>query len=120
MRKVVTLVAALCAVFISVAAGGSPAVPDATGCQRVPTSGTVNPGGVGTTTLEYSNWWQWSDASASQSFDWSIRKGDGTVVASGSSGGAGSSHSLAANNYFFRIVNRGSVGQFWNVCYDVL
>jgi hypothetical protein len=94
-------------------------VPDATGCQRVPAAGTLAPGAPAATTLEYSNYWQWSNASASESFDWSIRKGDGTVVASGSSGGTGGSRSLAANNYLFRIVNRGSVGQFWNVCYDV-
>ena len=95
-------------------------IPAATGCQRVPSTGSLAPGLAASTTLEYSNFWQWSNASAGLAFDWSIRKRDGTVIASGSSAGSGSSRSVAANDYTFRIVNRGSVGQFWNVCYDVV
>jgi hypothetical protein len=86
----------------------------------MPATGSLQPGAAAATTLEYSNFWQWSNASAGRPFDWSIRKGDGTVMASGSSSGTGSSHSLGANNYLFRIVNRGATGQFWNVCYNVL
>jgi hypothetical protein len=118
----VVLIASAFTLLGGASAGASQPGPiaDATGCQRVPASGYLQPGAPAATTLEYSNLWQWSNASASESFDWSIRKGDGTVVASGSSGGSGGSHSLAANNYLFRIVNRGAVGQFWNVCYDVV
>lgn len=119
---VVCVVVGVLLAFGGTGASSTPpsAIPDASGCQRVPAAGTLAPGQAAATTLEYSNYWSWSNASASDSFDWSIRKGDGTVVASGSSGGAGGSHSLAANNFLFRVVNRGAVGQFWNVCYDVI
>ena len=108
------------AILAGNSSGSTPPIAEATGCQRVPASGSLSPGAAAATTLEYSNRWQWSNASAGQSFDWSIRKSDGTSVASGPSGGLGDTRTVAANNYLFRVVNRGSVGQFWNVCYDVV
>jgi hypothetical protein len=123
MRKVAI---AACTVLMGVGilagngSGSTRPITEASGCQRVPASGSLSPGAAAATTLEYSNWWQWSNASAAQAFDWSIRKSDGTSVASGSSGGLGDTRTLGANDYVFRIVNRGSIGQFWNVCYDVV
>jgi hypothetical protein len=123
MRKI-ALAACVALTGLAILAGNSsgstPPITQATGCQRVPASGSVLPGAAAATTLEYSNRWQWSNASASLSFDWSIRKSDGTSVASGSSGGLGDTRTVTANNYLFRVVNRSSVGQFWNVCYDVV
>jgi hypothetical protein len=116
----VVIAATATAALVGDGLGSIQPVPNASGCQRVPSSGTLSPGFAAATTLEYSNYWQWSTASAGQSFDWSIRKNDGTVVASGSSSGGGGNRTVAANDYIFRIVNRGSVGQFWNVCYDVV
>lgn len=121
MRKSALVVALIAALAVGGSGSAAPGpIPEASGCQRVPSSGTLPPNQSASTTLEYSNYWQWSNASATQSFDWSIRKTDGTSVASGSSGGSGNSRSLPANDYLFRVVNRGAVGQYWNVCYDVL
>jgi hypothetical protein len=92
----------------------------ATGCQRVPSSGYLATGSFANTTAEYSNHWDWSNGSSSQPYSWWIKKTDGTTMLSGSPSSAGGTADLAANNYYFRIENRGAVPQAWNVCYDVL
>lgn len=101
---------------------GTAAEPDGTlasGCQRVPATGYLNTGQAASTTAEYANYWSWSSGSAGGSFDWSIRKNDGTVVASASSVTTGDSRSVPANVYTWRVVNRSASPQAWNVCYDV-
>ncbi len=92
----------------------------ATGCQRVPASGYLTTNSVASTTAEYANHWEWSNGSAGQAFAWWIKKTDGTTVISGSSAGAGGSANPAANDYVWRVENRGGTPQAWNVCYDVL
>jgi hypothetical protein len=91
----------------------------ATGCQRVPTSGYLNNGASANTAVEYANHWEWSSGSSSQPYSWWIKKTDGTTVDSGSPASAGGSSDPAANDYYFRIQNRGATPQAWNVCYDV-
>jgi hypothetical protein len=92
----------------------------ATGCQRVPPSGYLTTGSFYNSVAEYANHWDWSNGSSSQGYNWWVKKPDGTTVASGSSSGPGGAANPAANNYYWRVENRGGTPQAWNVCYDVL
>jgi hypothetical protein len=92
----------------------------ATGCQRVPSTGYLGTNAYAQTTAEYANRWDWSSGSSFQSFAWWIKKTDGTTQASGTSAGAGSGITVAANIYYWRIQNRGGAPQAWNVCFDVI
>jgi hypothetical protein len=96
------------------------ASPLATGCQRVPATGYLTTGSATNSVAEYANHWEWSNGSSSQSFNWWVKKTDGTTVASGSSAGPGGATNPPANNYYWRVENLGGAPQAWNVCYDVI
>jgi hypothetical protein len=70
------------------------------------------------TPLEPSMQWQWSASSANQPFSWKLIRHDGVVVASGSSLGAGDSILVPFSSYLWQVTNRGSVGQYWRVCWS--
>jgi hypothetical protein len=107
-------------VWTSSASVPAPAIPDANGCQRVPSSGYISHDVYAQTTLEYSNYWYWSGGSSNESFSWYIKQNDGTIVAHGASPGGGGSQSVGANNYYWQVQNTGSDPQAWNACYEVV
>jgi hypothetical protein len=91
----------------------------ATGCQRLPTTGYIGTNVYANSTAQYANYWEWSNSSSAQPFFWYIKRTDDSNADSGSSTGAGSSRTLGANVYYFKVQNKGSSPQAWNVCYDV-
>lgn len=91
----------------------------ATGCQRVPATGYIGTNVYADSTAQYANYWEWSSASSSQPFYWYIKRTDNTNADSGYSTGGGGSRLLAANVYYWKVQNKGSSPQAWNVCYDV-
>lgn len=91
----------------------------ANGCQRVPATGYIGFNVYADSSAEYANYWQWSDASSAQPFFWYLKRTNNTTADSGSSTGGGGSRTLAANVYYFKVQNKGSSPQAWNVCYEV-
>lgn len=92
----------------------------ATGCERVPATGYVSTNVYADSNAHYANFWQWGGASSGQPFNWYVKRTDNTTVASGSSSGGSGQSSVAANVLYWKVQNRGSSPQAWNVCYDVL
>jgi hypothetical protein len=112
------LLAALVVVLVPSALSASAAPTPPGFCVRLPSSGLLPPGATASTPLEPSMQWQWSASSANQPFSWKLIRHDGVVVASGSSLGAGDSIFVPFNSYLWQVTNRGSVGQYWRVCWS--
>lgn len=91
----------------------------ANGCQRVPATGYIGTNVYAESSAEYANFWEWSDSSSAQPFYWYLKRTNDTNADSGYSSGGGSSRTLAANVYYFKVQNKGSSPQAWNVCYEV-
>jgi hypothetical protein len=91
----------------------------AAGCQRVPSSGYIGSHVYASSTVQYSNYWSWSTSSSLEPFSWYVKTTSGTIVASGSSGGAGGSSSVAVNNLYWQVQNTGATPQAWTVCSDI-
>lgn len=94
--------------------------PMASGCERVPATGYIGTNVYASSGTHYANFWQWGSASSGQPFNWYVKRTDGSNVASGSSDGGGGQTQVGANNLYWKVQNRGSTPQAWNVCYDVL
>jgi hypothetical protein len=100
---------------------GTPSVqPFASGCERVPATGYISTNVYASSSTRYANFWQWGSASSGQPFNWYVKRTDGSNVASGTSNGGGSQTQVGANSLYWKVQNRGSTPQAWNVCYDVL
>lgn len=101
----------------------TPPVPElavlAEDCQRVPATGYVGTNVYASSSAAYANYWRWSDSSSAQPFYWYIKRTDNSNADSGYSTGGGSSTTLAANVYYFKVQNKGASPQAWNVCYEV-
>ena len=91
----------------------------ANGCQRVPGTGYIGTNVYADSSAEYANFWRWSDSSSTQPFFWYLKRTDNSNADSGYSTGGGGSRTLAANVYYFKVQNKGSSPQAWNVCYEV-
>ena len=99
----------------------SPAIPDANGCQRVPSSGYIGPGVFASTSYEYSNYWYWSPSSSNEPFQWYIRRlSDDQILYSGKSQGGAGSQVTTSNNWRWQVKNNGTDPQAWNACYETL
>ena len=94
--------------------------PLSSGCQRVPATGYIGTNVYADSTSEYSNYWSWGAASSGQPFYWYVKRSDESNAAGGYSTGGGGSSSIAANVYHWKVQNKGSTPQAWNVCWDVL
>lgn len=92
--------------------------PLGSGCQRVPSTGYISSGVYAQTTSEYSNYWNWSDASAAQPFHWYVFTSGGTLKSNGPSPGTGGATTVPANANYWKVQNQGSVPQAWNVCWS--
>lgn len=92
--------------------------PLGTGCQRIPSTGYVATGATARTTGEYSNYWNWTAASAGQAFDWWIYSTGGTLYASGHSTGGGGAATVPANINYWKVKNLGASPQAWNACWS--
>jgi hypothetical protein len=91
----------------------------ATGCQRVPSSGYIGHLAYAQTSVEYSNYWDWSVASSAESFSWYVKTSGGTIVSHGTSSGGAGSASVGANILYWQVQNTGVDPQAWTVCFDV-
>jgi len=91
----------------------------ANGCERVPLTGYIGTNVYADSSAQYANYWQWSDSSSAQPFYWYLKRTNNTNAVSGYSTGGGGSRTLAANVYYFKVQNKGSSPQAWNVCYEV-
>jgi hypothetical protein len=94
--------------------------PLSSGCQRVPATGYIGTNVYADSTSEYSNYWSWGSASSGQPFYWYVKRSDESNASNGYSTGGGGSSSIAANVYHWKVQNKGSTPQAWNVCWDVL
>lgn len=92
----------------------------ATGCERVPATGYIGTNVYADSNAHYANFWQWGGASSGQPFYWYVKRTDNTTVDNGSSSGGSGQSSVAANVLYWKVQNKGSSPQAWNVCYDVL
>ncbi len=95
-----------------------PASPDASGCQRVPSSGYIGTNVYASTTDEYATNWQWSASSSGEPFYWYIKHTDGSNQDYGYSSGGAGSDTVAGNIYYWEVQNKGADAQAWNVCYS--
>jgi hypothetical protein len=94
--------------------------PDATGCQRVPGSGSIGQGVFASSTTEYSNDWFWNAGSDGGSFTWYVKHTDGSTEADGTTSSGGSWQYGPANDYYWEVQNHDSTAQHWDsVCYSV-
>jgi hypothetical protein len=91
----------------------------ANGCERVPLTGYIGFNVYADSSAQYANYWAWSDSSSAQPFYWYLKRTNNTNADYGYSTGAGGSRTLAANIYYFKVQNKGSAPQAWNVCYEV-
>lgn len=108
-------------VWTSSAQVPSPALPDAKGCQRVPSSGFIGPGVFASTSYEYSNYWNWSGASSNEPFHWYIRRlSDDQIRYDGSSQGGGGSQVTTATSWRWQVKNQGTDAQAWQACFQTL
>lgn len=94
--------------------------PLSSGCQRVPATGYIGTNVYADSTSEYSNYWSWGSSSSGQPFYWYVKRSDESNAGNGYSTGGGGSSSVAANVYHWKVQNKGSTPQAWNVCWDVL
>lgn len=92
--------------------------PLGSGCQRLPSTGYIGSGVYAQTSSEYSNYWNWSDASAVQPFHWYVFTSGGSLKANGPSPGTGGATMVPANSNYWKVQNQGSVPQAWNVCWS--
>lgn len=92
---------------------------NATGCQRVPSTGYISHGVYAQTAVEYSNYWDWSASSSGESFSWYVKTGSGTIDSHGTSGGGAGASSVPANNHYWQVQNTGADPQAWTACFDV-
>lgn len=90
------------------------------GCQRVPATGYIGTNVYADSSAQYSNFWYWGAASSGQPFYWYVKRNDNSNADSGYSTGGNGSSSVAANIYHWKVQNKGSSPQAWNVCWDVL
>lgn len=96
----------------------APTIPNASGCQRVPSSGYISTNVYASTTDEYATSWNWSASSSNEPFYWYIKHTDGSNQAYGYSSGGGGSDSVPGNVYYWEVQNKGADPQAWNVCYS--
>lgn len=96
----------------------APTLPDASGCQRVPSSGYIGTNVYASSTDEYATNWNWSASSSNEPFYWYIKHTDGSNQAYGYSSGGGGSDTVPGNVYYWEVQNKGSDPQAWNVCYS--
>lgn len=90
------------------------------GCQRVPATGYIGTNVYADSSAQYSNFWYWGAASSGQPFYWYVKRNDNSNADSGYSNGGNGSSSVGANIYHWKVQNKGSSPQAWNVCWDVL
>jgi hypothetical protein len=92
--------------------------PLGSGCQRVPSTGYLATGATARTTGEYSNYWNWSAASAGEPFDWWVYSTGGALYSNGYSGGGGGYTNTPANTEYWKVKNLGADPQAWDVCWS--
>jgi len=108
-------------VYTSTSQVPAPALPDANGCQRVPSSGYIGSGVYASTSYEYSNYWSWSASSSGEPFHWYIRRlSDDKIMYDGYSSGGGGDQYTTATSWRWQVQNQGTDPQAWNVCYQTL
>jgi hypothetical protein len=94
--------------------------PDASGCERVPSSGQIGTGVFASSSAEYSNEWTWPAGSFGESYTWYVKHTDNSTESDGTESSSGSWGPGGANNYYWEVQNHGSDAQAWsNVCYWV-
>ena len=91
----------------------------ASDCQRVPSTGYIGTNVYADSVSVYSNYWSWGNASSEQPFYWYVKRNDNSNADSGYSNGGGGSSSIGANIYHWKVQNKGSSPQAWNVCWEV-
>lgn len=95
------------------------AISSTSGCQRVPSTGYIGTNVYADSTSESANYWSWGSASSGQPFYWYVKRADNTNADSGYSAGGGGSSSITASTYHWKVQNKGSTPQAWNVCWDM-
>jgi hypothetical protein len=107
-------------VLVATRAMGPDAI-DASGCQYVP----PQPQAIGTnvyaqSTAEYSATWAWGVVYPSAQhgpYYWYLKHTDGSNQAWNYSGGADGSIGVPGNVYYWKVQNKASWPQEWEVCY---